>query len=338
MLSVPPSWVMLAELCAASFLAPTSVLLPASTLPLFTMPWAFILHPGATQTSGLMAAYGRTLRQVELWEDDFQLQQAKAAHQRDAPQAAADSATETVAKRARFSPPPPMHVGFTSGSIDGVVGRMSEPQNLSRAAAFLSEGLIFLSWLSDQCASNKGLITQLTDRLLWDKVTDRTTVLVDAPFLGVCAAVHMEELMTALGTEDPLGLRERILVIYDRPRFVRSAELKEACAALPTPTLHEFLANHFWNLHVVHHPKHPPVDRFTEDLNYKWLQYRWTDEAASLFWDNFDEKASEQEAAYRVDQQQAKRAGKGKTRHFRLALPFHNLHQAGAFDIVFLKP
>lgn len=74
-------------------------------------------------------------------------------------------------KKLRYTAPPPMHMGFSSGSVDGVVQRMSEPQNISRAAAFLSEGLIFLSWLSDQRSSNKGLVTQLTDCILWDKVT-----------------------------------------------------------------------------------------------------------------------------------------------------------------------
>jgi len=55
--------------------------------------------------------------------------------------------------------------------MDGVIGGMAEPQNLSRAAAFLSEGLMFPSWISDQNAQRKGLVTQLTDRLVWDKVT-----------------------------------------------------------------------------------------------------------------------------------------------------------------------
>ena len=38
-------------------------------------------------------------------------------------------------------------------------------------------------------------MTQLTDRLVWDKVTvkDRTTVMVDAPFVGICGAVHMQD-------------------------------------------------------------------------------------------------------------------------------------------------
>ena len=70
--------------------------------------------------------------------------------------------------------------------MDGVVSRMAEPQNLSRAAAFLAEGLIFLSWISEQSAGYKGLVTQLTDRLLWDKVTVK-----DRLFLaGFTVAAH----------------------------------------------------------------------------------------------------------------------------------------------------
>ena len=48
---------------------------------------------------------------------------------------------------------------------------MAEPQNLSRAAAFLAEGGIFTSWLAEQSNGSQALITQLTDRLVWDKVT-----------------------------------------------------------------------------------------------------------------------------------------------------------------------
>ncbi|CAE7875676.1 unnamed protein product, partial [Symbiodinium sp. KB8] len=46
---------------------------------------------------------------------------------------------------------------------------MAEPQNLSRAAAFLAEGGIFTSWLAEQSNGSQALITQLTDRLVWDK-------------------------------------------------------------------------------------------------------------------------------------------------------------------------
>ncbi|CAL1144037.1 unnamed protein product [Cladocopium goreaui] len=71
----------------------------------------------------------------------------------------------------------------------------------------------------------------------------------------------------AIGVEDPLRLRERLLMTYERPRFVRSSELQEACARIAEA------------------------------------------DAAQLFWDNFDDRAGEQEAAYR---EAAKRAGNAK--------------------------
>lgn len=42
---------------------------------------------------------------------------------------------------------------------------------------------------------------------------DRATVRADAPFIGVCAAVYMPELMACIGHGDPLKLRERLLVV-----------------------------------------------------------------------------------------------------------------------------
>lgn len=79
----------------------------------------------------------------------------------------------------------------------------------------------------------------------------------------------------------------------------------------------------YMNLRCVHHPCHPPSDGFTCELNYQWLHYKWSPAPAALFW-----KISMGElAAYRVDQQAAKKAGKWKTRRVRLALPLHNVVQ-----------
>lgn len=193
------------------------------------------------------------------------------------------------------------------------------------------EAQVFLTWIAEQSAANQGLMTQLTDRLVWDKVTvkDRATVLVDAPFIGICGAAHMQELMNALGEADPLGLRERLLVMYERPCFVRSTQLIEACDRIPAPTLHSHLAKTFWPIHCAHHPGHK-LATFVKDLNYSWLHHRFTPEAAMSFWSNFDDHAGQQEENYRLDQQAAKRAGKGKTRHYRLALPLRNLMQSAA--------
>lgn len=118
--------------------------------------------------------------------------------------------------------------------------------------------------------------------------------------------------------------------MYERPRFVRSAELREACDKLPPgDTLHAFLARGFWKLHSLHHPAHKCAV-FKQDLNYQWLHYTFDDAAAELFWANFDDHAGQQETNYRLDQQAAKKAGKGKTRHYRLAMPLHNLMQKAA--------
>ena len=65
-LSVPVSWVFLAEISAAAFLAPTSPL-PCKNRPLTHDALGLHPLPGATQTSGLMAFYSKTLRQIELW-------------------------------------------------------------------------------------------------------------------------------------------------------------------------------------------------------------------------------------------------------------------------------
>ena len=88
--------------------------------------------------------------------------------------------------------------------------------------------------------------------------------------------------MRALGEADPLGLRERLLVMYEHPRFTRSAELREACARIPGPTFHGYLAESFWSLHRVRTPAHK-LSEFTMDLNYPWLFYSWSPEAAATF-------------------------------------------------------
>lgn len=44
------------------------------------------------------------------------------------------------------------------------------------------------------------------------------------------------------------------------------------------------------------------------DLNYKWVQYSCSDGAADLVWENFDDRAAEQEAAYKTHHHAANRA------------------------------
>ena len=90
-----------------------------------------------------MDAFQRAMRQIEIWEHDYQLQEAKARKQAPQQPVEQPDGEEQPAKKLCFSAPAPVHMSFSSGSVDGIVQRMAEPQNISRAAAFLAEGLIF---------------------------------------------------------------------------------------------------------------------------------------------------------------------------------------------------
>ena len=93
----------------------------------------------------------------------------------------------------------------------------------------------------------------------------------------------------ALAMMIPWACENALLIMYDHPRFLRSTQLQDACRRIPEPTLHGYLAKHFWQLHVAHTPGHG-VQGFLKDLGYHWLHYSWSDEAAQSFWDNFDER------------------------------------------------
>ena len=327
-LRVPASWVLLAETCGSAFLAPTAVLDLTKSFRLHSVLWAFVLHPGSTQTSGLMGHYCDALRAIELRHNQLRQQRADEAwrvQQAQLQDVADPAAAARATKRPKVSE---MRMLFTSGSVEGLVQRMAEPQNLGRSAAYLVEGKVFLKWLFTASENKEGLIVQLADRKIWDKVTvkNETTATVDAPYVGIMAAVHMPELMEALGPDDPLGLRERFLVMYDHPVFARSNVILEACQAIEEDTLVEHIANSFWQLHLAHDPEHFP-QAFKTFLNYPWRVYKLSEECAQLFWSNFDEKTGLQEEYYGIDQQAAKQAGKHKTKHARLAVPLHNLDQ-----------
>ena len=202
------------------------------------------------------------------------------------------------------------------------MGRTAESQNRTRAAAFLSEGGIFSQRLADQAFGQQRLITQLTDRIVWDKVTYRSCLcmlaaasllFLDKELIPVCLAgsnhgacrcarrgLRRHPRAGALRGHrrktNPLGLRERLLVMYERPRFVCWEQLREACQQIPEGSLHTWLAKLFWTLHCVHNPSHEQA-HVTEDLGYRWLRYTFSEPAEVLFWDSFDTHIGEQKPA-----------------------------------------
>ena len=63
--SVPWQWVCSVELSLAGFLAPTACLYPVQSIAIYALTWVFLLHPGSTQTSGLLRLCQDCLDEIE---------------------------------------------------------------------------------------------------------------------------------------------------------------------------------------------------------------------------------------------------------------------------------
>lgn len=59
-------WVMSCELSLAGMLAPSAALYPIESITIYPLMWVFILHPGSTQTSGLVRLYQDVLDEIEI--------------------------------------------------------------------------------------------------------------------------------------------------------------------------------------------------------------------------------------------------------------------------------
>ena len=159
-LSVPVSWVLLAELCTLAFLAPTSLLYTAKTLPLYTKPWALILHLGPHRRVAWWAPTARCSARLNFGSMTGKSQQPKHHMKRRWRQQ-----KNMVLKRSDHAS---HHLSHAYG-LDKWFRRWS-------GGPF--EAQVFLTWISQESSQWRNLQTQL----VWDKVTvkDRTTVLVDA--------------------------------------------------------------------------------------------------------------------------------------------------------------
>ena len=278
-LSVPVSWVLLAELCTLAFLAHkalgvdfytwghTDEWLDEHLQQGALLDWTLGAWPANRSSQSITWSGGGGSRRTWSWSE----------------------ATTLLITS-------PMHTGLTSGSVDGVVGRLRHKcfwrgsrRNPRNGATYKPLGLG-----QSHC---QGPHYGPGGR---------------APFVGICGAVRMEELMQSLGEADPLGLREQLLLMYERPGFVPRCNWKNACQKLPAgSTVHELFCFQ------------TPADSATE------VQVR---KRPSFSGNLLEEQAALQESNYMLDQQLARKAGKGKTRHVRFALPFHNLMQKVAGD------
>ena len=319
--SVPWPWVCLLELSLAGFLAPTACLYPIETIPIYSLTWPFLLHPGSTQTSGLLRLYQDVLDEVERKVTEWR-REASATWKRDNP-------APPAGVRCPFDGAINLTLG--SGSLEGEGKVASQTQNLGRACGFLTEGKRFFSWLAAEGTLNETIVTELYERAKWRRVTlDGTrSFTIMFPFFGVCGSIHVEDIAFLWAQEDALGLRGRVRFMYCRPSFKRAVELREANAEFNADrSLLPRMVDRFMPVHYAHSLDHSPREHFEFVKNYPFRVYSLDDAAKRLFDATFDHHVAKQEENYLLNHAAAKQHGKKKTSNLRFALQVHLREQA----------
>ena len=219
--SVPWQWVCSVELSLAGFLAPTACLYPVQSIAIYPLTWMFLLHPGSTQTSGLLRLYQDAFDEIERL-----VNQERAA-------ASADWKASHPAPAANEKNPYEGRLNFSlgSGSLEGEGKVAAQACNLGRACAFLTEGKRWFSWLSAEGTLNETIVTELYERAKWRRVTlngDRSFVIM-FPYFAVAGAVHLPDIAFLFAGEDALGIRGRARFMYTRQVFLGGCDCCGCC-------------------------------------------------------------------------------------------------------------
>ena len=321
--NVPYEWVMMMELGMVSFLTPTAVLYPIESVTIYFLVWLFFCHPGATNTSNLLRLYqnifdiiearARTDRQTryDQWEQTNRKVDAAARRERGTHRSNPYSG--------------PLDMTQSAGSLEGEGRNMARVQNRGRSCGFTAEGKKIFSWLQAEGSVNEAIATELHERFKWKRTTLDPTRSFELyfPHFGAIGAVHLEDFAQMYLETDPLGLRGKVNFMYSRPKFHRSAGIRQGNADInPDRTLPQDRANFFWTLHVMHEPVLCGVHGFESQLKYPFRVYTLTEEAKVLFDEKFDHHTEQQEASHLVNHDEAKYHAKAKTKHMRFGFLF----------------
>ena len=205
--SVAWPWVMLCELALASFLTPNARLHPLASFTVFSLTWTFFVHPGSCHTSNLLRLYQNVFHGIEKKVNRYRAEEC--ARLRQQVQAGADGQALLKQRLAKLQP---LALRLGTGSLEGIGLRMSQFPDWTATSGFLVEGLQFVQWLQAEFGLNRAIATQLWERMSWqrDVVNQGRSFDMTYPFLGVCGALHLEDVWPMFAQPDPLGLRGRL--------------------------------------------------------------------------------------------------------------------------------
>ena len=333
--SVAWPWVMLCELCLVSFLTPNARFLPLPSFAVYSLTWTFFLHPGSCHTSNLLRLYHNVLHGLEDKANEDRRAMRARLRQHAMPGAQGQAALKERLKKLQ-------HITFRlgTGSLEGIGLRIASFVGWTAASGYLVEGTQFLQWLQAEFGVNKAIATQLWERMSWqrDVINLQRSFSMAYPFLGVCGALHLEDIWPLYAHADPLGLRGRLCLFYSRPVMKRAREIEAANERLGniggTNQLETLLIDRFYRVYQAHALEHRDEAVFVHHLGYPFLNYTFAadnnEEAKQIFVAHFDHHANLQEENYLVQHEASKRHGKLKGKHLRLALNWTNLQSAFA--------
>ena len=141
--------------------------------------WVLLLHPGATNSSGLIKMAAEAVQLLLTWVHEKEIKRAK----------------REVAEGEEPVLPPRRQLLAGGGSIGATGAQMSLKQNRSAALCAEPELVQLISWFTSEGGIDSGAVAKFWDSITLDRpVMDKSKAYtVVHPWLGILAAGHLNE-------------------------------------------------------------------------------------------------------------------------------------------------
>jgi hypothetical protein len=297
-LAVCWEWGLLALLTVCSGLIPEDRFEPAPSISIPSSLWVVLLHPGATNSSGVVKTVANAVATMFDW---LHIQENSARPAED---------SEEVPRRQLLA---------GGGSLAATGLQMSLQQNRGAALSVEPEIEQVLSWFTAESSIDRAAPAKLWDSSTWHRpVMDKTRAFtVQRPWFGCCSGGYIPEMHRATA-QDAFGLRQRVTAVYGPPKWSTIAAIRLACSTLPTPSKKpaQFIAGLCY-----------PLLRWAVGREGMTFVPCPTDGAQTFVDANFDEHMEMQHDAFRQlgRHEEAKYHGKLRAKFNRMALSLHVL-------------
>ena len=289
--------------------------------------WTALLHPGSTNSPGLLKVFTKALEKVFQRRNMLELEEAKASFQREKSELEEHGGDSRGLK---FVPPPKRKGLAGGGSLAAAGACAAQAQNRGAFVAVEPELDGILAWLAQESVVDSAVPGKLWDNITWDRpvMSNARNFEIKDPFFAFLAGGHLPELLKKL-QHDTFGLRQRLTVAYVEPLFLNIEDIRAACQKLPRETEHRpesFLAGLLYPLlHASLCRAVPVADGACEGQRFR---PKMEDGAAGLVGQKFNFRNQKQKACYLQDglHEQAKYNGKLKTKYDRMLLGVKYMH------------